>query len=225
MSQATGVGTRAGLPHFHLVDFINRGLAVRDSLSTEPAADPDAGLVARLAAGDQSALSELMKRHGRRLRHIAVRMTGRVEDAEDIVQEAFVAFWRRAPRLKPDGAPFAAYLTRTVVNRCIDRSRRERLRRFIGLETVREPEDPEPGADHSLAMRSEAAAVMADLQQLPARQRAAILLVSTEEQSIADVAGVMNLSVGAVEQLLVRARRTLRLRAIERTKASEGGVE
>lgn len=189
-----------------------------------PPDDPDALLAVRLRAGDEQALALLMARHGGRLRQLARRMTGRADEAEDIVQEAFVAIWRHAYRLEAGKASIGAYLTRTVINRCIDRARRERIRRWIGLDTVPEIEDEAPAADDMLQARSEMQAVARDLTALPPRQRAAILLVSSGDRSIADVAEAMSLSVGAVEQLLVRARRVLRARALERlgTEGSEG---
>jgi len=181
--------------------------------------DPDAPLFSRLAAGDQAALGPLMARHGPRLRVLARRMTGRNDEAEDIVQEAFVAIWRRAARIDPDKAPIAAYLTRAVVNRCIDRARRQKIRRLIGLESAPEIEDDAPGADQVVEARGEMQAVARDLADLPARQRAAILLASGGDLTVAEVAAAMDLSVGATEQLLVRARRTLRRRALERMGA------
>lgn len=190
----------------------------------KPSDDPDALLAVRLQAGDEQALGLLMARHGGRLRQLARRMTGRADEAEDIVQEAFVAIWRRAARIEVGQVSIGAYLTRTVINRCIDRSRRERIRRWIGLDVVPEVEDEAPAADDVLEARSEMRAVARDLTALPPRQRAAILLVSSGDHPIAEIAETMALSVGAVEQLLVRARRTLRARALERlgTEGSEG---
>lgn len=202
------------------------------SLATVPfPSDPDHPLVARLAAGDETALRELMNRHGGRLRQIARRMNGGDIDADDIVQEAFVAVWRRAPKLLADRtsgmdrAPFGAYLTRIVVNRSIDRARRARFWRMIGIETAPEMADEAPALDDALVARSEVAAVASDLQILPARQRAAILLASSEERSVGEVAEAMGISIGAVEQLLVRARRTLRSRALARLQAGEAPAE
>lgn len=178
--------------------------------------DADSALLARMAAGDEAALSILMTRHRQRLRNLALRMTGRSDEADDIVQEAFVAIWRHGTRFRSEGVPFAAYLTRIVVNRSIDRIRRARLRRFIGMDEATEAVDELPDADRTSIGQSEIAAVAKDIGRLPARQRAAILLVSTGERSTKDVADILGLSVGAVEQLLVRARRSLRIAALKR---------
>ncbi len=201
------------------------GVERRASLdSADTARDPDDALVLRLKAGDARALEALMQDHGGRLRLIARRILGRADEADDVVQDAFVALWRQADRLEAGRGPVGAYLTRIVVNRSIDRARRARLLRFIGLDTAPDPHDDAPGPEAVALARSEVAAVMRDLQALPPRQRAAILLASGDEPSTAAIADVMNLSVGATEQLLVRARRTLRLRAMARLN-QEGADE
>jgi RNA polymerase sigma-70 factor (ECF subfamily) len=69
---------------------------------------------------------------------------------------------------------------------------------------------------------SELAAVARDLLSLPARQREAVLLCADGATTNAEIAAAMGLSVGAVEQLLVRARRTLRLRLAARDNDSKG---
>jgi RNA polymerase sigma-70 factor (ECF subfamily) len=176
----------------------------------------DEALVALTAAGDQRAFGEIVRRHGGRLRALAMRFTGGASEADDIVQETFVSFWRTAGRWQPGGPPLGAYLTRITVNRAIDGDRRRRVRRFFGLEEATEVVDTEPAADERLANRRALTAVTRDIRLLPARQRAAILLAADGDRSNGDIAAVMGLSEGAVEQLLVRARRTLRMRLAER---------
>ncbi|WP_210187029.1 RNA polymerase sigma factor [Kaistia soli] len=185
--------------------------------------DADAELTLRLKAGDERALQALMLRHGGRLRLIARRILARADEAEDIVQDVFLAVWRRADRLDTERGPIGAYLTRAVVNRSIDRARRARFLQFIGLDTAPEGVDDMPGPEVTALARSEVSAVMRDLQTLPPRQRAAILLASSDEHSTVAIADLMNLSVGATEQLLVRARRTLRLRAMARQSNERAG--
>ncbi len=187
--------------------------------SADTAEDPDALLVLRLKRGDERALEALMLGHGNRLRLIARRILGRADEADDVVQDAFLAVWRGAARLDPGRGAIGAYLTRVVVNRAIDKARRARLLRFIGLDTAPDPADDAPGPEMVSVARSEVQAVMRDLAALPPRQRAAILLASDGEASTAAIADVMDLSVGATEQLLVRARRSLRLSAMARQEA------
>lgn len=176
----------------------------------------DEALAALTAAGDQRAFGEIMRRHGGRLRALAHRFAGGGAEADDIVQETFLSFWRTAGRWQPGGPPLGAYLTRIAINRAIDGDRRRRVRRFFGLAEAVEVADPEPASDDRLEGKRTLAAVARDIATLPARQRAAILLAADGERSNAEIGTAMGLSEGAVEQLLVRARRTLRMRLAER---------
>lgn len=183
----------------------------------------DETLVALTAAGDQRAFAAIVRRYGGRLRAVALRFAGAAGEADDIVQDTFVRFWRTAGRWQPGGPPLGAYLMRIAVNRAIDGDRKRKVRRFFGLEDAGEIADPAPPADDRMAGRMALGAVVADVKQLPARQRAAILLAADGERSNAEIAGVMGLTEGAVEQLLVRARRTLRTRLAEREQPTEQG--
>ena len=179
----------------------------------------DEVLIQRIGAGDQRAFAEIVRRHGGRLKALALRFAGGAAEADDIVQETFWSVWRNAARWQPGGPPFAAYLTRMAMNRAIDADRRRRLRRFFGLEEAGETADPEPAADTRLAASKELTDVTRDIRSLPVRQRAAILLAAEGARTNAEIAEAMGLSVGAVEQLLVRARRTLRNHLAARDEA------
>lgn len=187
----------------------------------ESNADPDEALVARIAQGDQRAFAEIVRRHSGRLRALAVRFSGEPSEADDIVQDTFWSVWRTAASWKPGGPPFAAWLTRIAINRAIDVSRRKRIRRFFGLEETGDVPDASASVETEAVLRGELAAVAADIRTLPERQRAAILLAADGERRNTDIAAALGVSEGAVEQLLVRARRTLRTRLAER-EGTEG---
>ncbi len=181
-----------------------------------PGETSDADLVARLPAGDARALAELVRRHGPRLRALVFRFAGSSGEADDIVQETFWTLWQKSDRWQPDGPPFAAWLTRIAINRAIDRERRRKVRQFFGIEAAAEASDAGIDADRAVASRQELAAVVRDIAELPPRQRVAILLSAGRDLSNAEIAATLRLSEGAAEQLLVRARRTLRTRLAER---------
>ena len=169
----------------------------------------------------EAALAEIVRRHGPRLRVLALRFRGTDQAADDIVQETFWTAWREIGRWLPGGPPFAAWLTRIAVNRAIDSERRGKVRRFFGLDTAETVADGAPFADVALAARTELAAVARDIRDLPPRQRAAILIVASGERTNAEVAATLGVSEGAAEQLLVRARRTLRARLAARDAMKE----
>jgi RNA polymerase sigma-70 factor, ECF subfamily len=183
--------------------------------------ETDEALVLRVAGGDNRAFNEIVRRHGGRLRALALRFSGGAAEADDIVQDTFVRFWKTASRWRPDGPPLAAYLTRIAINRGIDGERRGKLRRLFGLEYATEVADPGQNAEARLAGRSELNLVTTMLKDLPVRQRAAILLAAGGERSNAEIGTALGLSVGAVEQLLVRARRTLRTRLAQSQPSAE----
>jgi RNA polymerase sigma-70 factor (ECF subfamily) len=183
--------------------------------------DPDAPLVARIASGDGRALAELARRHTPRVRSLLLRFSGSAAEADDVLQETFWTVWRTAVRWRAGETPFAAFITRVAINKAIDRHRRRNLRRFFGLETAEAVADHAAGADQRVGDRQELAAVVADIHQSPPRQRAAILLCAGGERSNAEIAKALGLSEGAAEQLLVRARRTLRTKLALRDAMKE----
>jgi RNA polymerase sigma-70 factor (ECF subfamily) len=182
----------------------------------------DDRLLLRVASGDQAALARIIDRHGRGLRLFAIRLLGGAGDAEDIVQDVFVAAWKHAARFDPQKGRASTWLYRIAANRCIDRRRRKSFRAFIGLDAM--PDEPavdEPAADAQLGARQELAIVRGGLSALPERQRMALLLRAVAEMDVPDIAAVMGVSVGSAEQLLVRGRRALRQHMASAEKKSE----
>ncbi|MBB3149845.1 RNA polymerase sigma-70 factor (ECF subfamily) [Phyllobacterium trifolii] len=173
----------------------------------------DEELLARVAAGEQLALRQLIDRHGRGLQLFAARYLGGSHDAEDIVQDVFFSVWNNAKRFDRAKGRATTWIYRIAANRCIDVRRWRRFRVFIGFEDtddVFSSEDPQ--ADTLIGARQELAIVRAGLGKLPERQRMALLLRAVADLDVPAIAAVMGTSAGSVEQLLVRARRTLRAR-------------
>ena len=187
-----------------------------------PDQNEDDVLMARVAAGDQRAFSRLIARHGPKAQALAHRFTGSASEAEDVVQEAFWRVWRAAERWQPGGAKVSTWLHRIVVNLCVDRERRQRIRRFLPFADAFDPPSDEPDPEHALGDRDEIAAVQADIKALPARQRAALLLSADGERSNAEIAKTLGASEKAVESMLVRARRTLRAKLAAREEVGDG---
>jgi RNA polymerase sigma-70 factor, ECF subfamily len=182
----------------------------------------DDRLLVHVASGDQAALAKIIDRHGRGLRLFAARLLGSAGDAEDIVQDVFVAAWKHAARFDPHKGRASTWLYRIAANRCIDQRRRKSFRAFIGLEAM--PDEPAvdvPAADAQLGARQELAIVRGGLSTLPERQRMALLLRAVADMDVPDIAAVMGVSVGSAEQLLVRGRRALRQHMASTEKKSE----
>jgi len=159
--------------------------------------------------GDREAFGRLVARHVDRCVAIAQRsLGGRLAEAEDVAQDAMMRLWRHAPRWEAGRAQVSTWLYRVVVNLCIDHARKHKR---YGGEVPEDTVDDRPDAFDGLAAAGLSRSVRDAIGELPERQRTALTLCFYEGMSNAEAAEVMGLSVGAVEQLLVRARRSLRV--------------
>jgi RNA polymerase sigma-70 factor (ECF subfamily) len=168
--------------------------------------ESDEALMARVAKGDQGAFRLLARRHLPAMVGLARRILGNAAEAEDVAQEAMLRVWTHAPKWQPLAA-LKTWLTRVVVNLCLDRKRKAPL---LDLEAAGEIIDPSPGAGEQAESAERERMLAAAIQQLPDRQRSAILLTYSEGLSNAEVAGILGTSVSAVETLLVRGKQNLR---------------
>ncbi len=167
---------------------------------------PDEALMARVARGDERAFRILARRHVPRAVGLARRILGNSADAEDVAQDAMLRVWTNAPRWKPI-ASFKTWLTRIVVNLCLDRKRRTP---FSPLEAAGDIVDPTPDAAAQRETTDTGRRIDAAIDALPDRQRTAIVLTYREGMSNAQTAEALETSVKAVETLLVRAKQSLR---------------
>ena len=195
----------------------------------------DAGLLARAAAGDDTAFAALVGPHQRAVFRHCYRMLGSGADAEDATQDTLERAWRRLATYDGSG-PFGAWLQRIATNICLDglRARRTRIGPAsygppMAPGTTPGPPDPElawvePVSDSDLhgagdpqdeVVRREeiSLAFVAALQRLAPRQRAALLLHDVLAFSHAEVGEVLGVSTTAVNSLLSRARESVRATA------------
>jgi RNA polymerase sigma-70 factor (ECF subfamily) len=168
--------------------------------------DSDEALMARVARGDQPAFRVLARRHAPAIVRLARRILGNAADAEDVAQEAMLRVWTHAPRWQPLAA-FKTWLTRVVVNLCLDRKRRAP---WVELEAAGEIADSAPVASELAETDERERLLQRAIAELPDRQRTAIVLTYSEGMSNAQVADILDTSVSAVETLLVRGKQNLR---------------
>ncbi|HEX6957422.1 MAG TPA: RNA polymerase sigma factor [Ferrovibrio sp.] len=184
------------------------GIAPSAVRRVETVQDDDSGLMQRVAAGEHRAYATLVDRHLRHAVTLAYRVLFDRAEAEEVAQEAFLRVWQHAGRWRPDGgASFRTWLNRVVVNLCIDRKRRPGM---AALEEQPDPVDPEATPYEARLAGETSGHVAAALRKLPERQRAAIVLCYWEGESNIAAAQALGITVGALESLLVRAKRTLR---------------
>jgi RNA polymerase sigma-70 factor (ECF subfamily) len=190
--------------------------------STTPGAQraeaTDADLLQSHVDGDPEAFGILFRRHRDRLWAVALRTMGNPEDAADGLQDGMIAAFRRAGSFRGDAA-VTTWLHRVVVNACLDRLRAAKVRRADPL-----PDDLEEHGDRravttpdrsttdpaDLAVADERRRlVLAALADLPAEQRAALVLVDMEGYPVADVAEMLGCAVGTVKSRCSRGRARL----------------
>jgi RNA polymerase sigma-70 factor (ECF subfamily) len=164
-------------------------------------------LMLRVAGRDQAAFTQLAARHASTAIGLAQRIVRNMADAEEVVQESLTRLWIFADRWDPDTARFTSWFYRIVTNQAISRLRRKTM---DTIDAIEEPADIAPNPHDRLAGREIGVAIEAAVARLPPRQRAAIALCYDEDMSCAEAATAMGVSVGTMESLLFRARRSLR---------------
>ena len=152
-----------------------------------------------------------MDRHAPRLHAVAARTLGDAALAEDVVQETFLKAWDAAAKWEPGRARFSTWLHRVTLNRALDHLRRTRP--LTGVE-LPDHADPAPSADAAIVATERRSAALTAISALPDRQRAAVALY-TEGVTQREAAAALDITEGAYESLLVRARRALRTAILE----------
>lgn len=160
-------------------------------------------------SGSDQQLAELYASHAAAIRRMAFVMTGDRDEAEDLVQEAFVRLGGRLLKLR-DPHRAAGYLFRTVVNLSRDHGRR--LRRDEIVRSRLPIGDSLPPHD-----RGDRERVTAALLKLPVRQRAVLFLRYYMDLSETQTAEVLNCSRSAVKSLNHRASESFRKELREAT--------
>lgn len=170
---------------------------------------PDDTLLLATARGDRRAFQVLMARHIKSSLALAQRVLGNPDDADEVVQEAFLRVWRAAPRWRTDGtARVTTWLYRIVMNLCLDRKRKGPA--ALPLDDSLEIADSQPDGLEATTAAHTQTLVAEALNDLTPQQRAAIVLYYFEEVSAPEAARIMTVSPSALESLLVRGRRALK---------------
>ncbi|MFE6056512.1 RNA polymerase sigma factor SigM [Kitasatospora sp. NPDC056446] len=187
-------------------------------------ADDDAALLARHVAGDREAFGLLVNRHRDRLWAVALRTLGDREEAADALQDALVSAFRAAAGFQGRSA-VTTWLHRIVVNACLDRARRSATRRTTPLDEDPQRLDTLVGAAEpadSPVVRAELhRELAAALAELPAEQRAALVLVDMQGYPVAEAAELLGVPVGTVKSRCARGRARL-LPLVRHLRESDG---
>jgi RNA polymerase sigma-70 factor (ECF subfamily) len=176
-------------------------------VSAPPAPPDDAALVARIAAGDETAFRHFADRHVGRMLRLAQSILGSAAEADEVAQDALLRVWRHAARWDGSRGQPGTWVHTIVTRLCVDRLRQ---RRHAPIEAADDVADASPSVLETLSSHQEALALRSALASLPERQRVALSLFYHEELGGAAAAATLGLTLRAYWSLLERARRALR---------------
>ncbi len=188
-----------------------RGRALSKQQRAEGAGElKTSALVQRLASGDPEAVEELVRLYADDVyRFVYNQVGGSAQDAEDVVQETFVAALKAIRRFKGD-SKLRTWLFSIAAHKAIDHRRRTTRHVEISTQDVVMPLPAEQVLPEQAVERFEVRqAVRQSLLQLPPHYRTALILKYVEEMPVREMALVMKRSIKSVESILVRARRLL----------------
>ncbi len=193
------------------------------SHSAPPITDPDRDLVHRSRAGDFEAFDQLVRRHQRRIYTLAMRIVQHAQDAEEVVQETFLAVLEHLADFHEQSL-FKTWLVRIATNKALKvlaRRRSHPTQSLDGADTASD-QAPLPHPDFIARWRADpialaedretAALINAELEKLDEKYRMVFVLRDIEGFSTEETASLLNLGISNVKVRLLRARLALRER-------------
>ena len=181
----------------------------------------DESLMVRVQSGDHEAFSALVFRHTKRFYAAAYRVCSNGDDAEDIVQDAFLKLWNRPEVWRTDsGAKFTTWFYRVVTNQAIDTMRKKKnTQDSYDIERISDERDSQ---QKQLERVEQDEVLEAAIQKLPERQKLALNLCFYEGLSNKEAAEIMEVGLKGLESLLMRAKSGLRDELSRRGLMNEG---
>jgi RNA polymerase sigma-70 factor (ECF subfamily) len=173
----------------------------------------DVELMMRARSGDDSAFTELMRRHYKGVLNYIYRFTNNKETSEDLAQEVFLRVYRSAKRYKPQ-AKFSTWLYKIATNVCLTEVKAKGREQSLSLNEIEENSrnfgNSTSENAHDIIFRKEVKdSIFEALKSLSERERIAIILCKYEETPYEEVAEIIGCTVGAVKTYVHRGRMKL----------------
>ena len=179
--------------------------------------------------GDRSAFTALVELNQERLFASMIQVTGSPDEAEEVVQEAFIRAFMKLDTFQRN-SQFFTWLYRIAFNSALTRKRRKRAR--ISLDHWRENNglevaDPSDAVDEPMLRQERVDLVRAAIEILSEDHRAILVLREMQERSYEDIAEILDISIGTVRSRLSRARNQLKatLEAMESEEEATPGAD
>ncbi len=189
----------------------------------------DSEIIRQIAEGDRNMFRKLVERYQPMVFRTCMGFLHHKDDADDLTQEVFIQTYQTLSGFKGD-ASFSTWIYRISVNASLNKIRKsqknqllQRLESVFGGDTIKEYSFPIPDTENpeNILIRSEHRAwVQRALNSLPENQRTAIVLSKYDDLPQKEIAAIMNMTEGAVEALIQRAKANLRekLSALQKKK-------
>lgn len=175
----------------------------------------DEALVKAARRGDMGAFEELVARHRDKIYARAISMMRNEEDAMDLSQEAWVKGWQRLKQFQFESS-FSTWMTRIVINLCLDQLRRQKRFRAESLETLEEDGGVERqmpvitvNPTERLERNELRERIDLALAQLSEAHRVVLVMHEFERMEYKEIAKAMECSIGTVMSRLFYARRKM----------------
>jgi RNA polymerase sigma-70 factor (ECF subfamily) len=182
--------------------------------------ETDAGVMLRVKAGDQGAFDYLVQKYRRPMVSFMYRMCHNTAAAEDLAQEVFLRVYRSRENYEAS-AKFTTWLYRIASNLAVNHARDTKYDRPENTVSLDEPNeetgltmdiaDSSVSAEEAIVRRERLAAIRQHVQDLPERQRVAVIMHKYQQMDYKQIAKVLKLSESATKSLLFRAYETLRV--------------
>lgn len=173
----------------------------------------DHELLALLQQGRHQAFSILVDRHAEKFYRLAFRFLNARDLSQDVVQDAFLFLWEHPDRWNPDrNTRFTTWFYRIIVNRCLDLLKKKSglpLDEAVRREVEKGQQDISP-QESQLLDGERQRQLIAAIARLPDNQKTAINLCFFEEMSNREAAEVMEISLKALQSLIMRAKTNIR---------------
>ena len=172
-------------------------------------------LISECLGGNPSAFGALVRRYQDRLFNTVFRMVGNADDAQDVVQEAFLSAYQSLEGFKGD-SQFFTWLYRIAVNTAISYKRKQRLSLSLnqgknGEQGIELPDLSEMSRpDYALEMAEQERRIQHALNRLSVEHRAVLILKDMEGQKYETMAEILQVPIGTIRSRLHRARLELR---------------
>lgn len=170
----------------------------------------DFDLIDSIIAGNQKDFERLITKYQPNVFRVSIGLLHNKEDAEEVTQDVFLKLYYSLGGFNKRSS-FSTWLYRLTVNTTLNFLRRkERRRSWTRLSGIFQLSTTDSSPERRMVTHSDSELIRQAIDSLPEKQRLAFVLTKYEELSQKEVAPIMNISEGAVEQLVLRAKNNLR---------------